>query len=74
MAAQFLAAKLNVNKGVTTCTKVVNTLASAQALLVAVNFVGTGTPVMTKAQGTTANSYAAILDAYNNNNTTVACT
>jgi hypothetical protein len=73
MAAQFLAAQLNVNKGVTTCTKVANTLTSAQALLVAVNFVGTGTPTMTKPQQTQANTYASILDAYNNNNTAVAC-
>lgn len=74
MAAQFLAAKLNVAKGVATCTKVANTLVSAQALLVAVNFVGTGTPSMTKPQQTAANTYASILDNYNNNNTAAACT
>jgi hypothetical protein len=69
LAAQLLAAKLNITAGAGFCTDATNTIALAQALLDAINFTGTGAykASMTPTQITNANNYAGILDSYNNN-------
>jgi hypothetical protein len=69
LAAQLLAAKLNVSAGAGTCTAATNAIAGGQALLDAINFNGTGN-YLTKASAdrTAALNYATILDNYNNNN------
>ena len=71
MAAQLLAALLNDQKGVPLCGAAVNAAASGQALLDSIGFTATGIPSMTKAQKADANTYAGILDDFNNN--TLAC-
>jgi len=69
LAAQFIAAKLNVLAGASTCQAATDAIAAAQTLLDAVNFTGTGSykSSMTASQITLANSLAATLDSYNNN-------
>jgi hypothetical protein len=68
LAAQFIAAKLNLAAGAETCTAVTTAIASAQTLLDAINFTGTGQyKSMSKANATLANQLAATLDSYNNN-------
>jgi hypothetical protein len=73
LAAQFLAARLNYASGAKQCAAATSALAGAQALLDAINFVGTGSyrNAMTSSQATQANNFAATLDSYNNN--TLAC-
>ena len=66
LAAQLLAAKLNVVAGAGTCQAAADAIAQAQALLDAVNFDGTKAPTMTAAQKTQANTLASTLDKYNN--------
>ena len=66
LAAQLLAAKLNVVAGAGSCPAATTAIASAQALLDLVNFDGTKAPTMTTAQKTQANTLAATLDSYNN--------
>ena len=69
LAAQFIAAKLNVLAGAATCPAATTAIAAAQTLLDAVNFTGTGSykNSMTASQITQANSLASTLDSYNNN-------
>ena len=68
MAAQLLAAKLNVVAGAGACQAAADAIAQGQALLAAIDFVGTTTyKKMTAAQVTQANNLATILDKYNNN-------
>jgi plastocyanin len=69
LAAQLLAAKLNVTAGAGTCAAATTAIADAQALLDLINFTGTGSykNKMTAAQQAQANALAATLDSYNNN-------
>jgi hypothetical protein len=68
MAAQLLAADLNVAAGSGVCPSAVSAINSAQALLVNYHFDGnTYSPKLTSADVTLANSLAGILDKYNNN-------
>lgn len=66
LAAQLLAAKLNVVAGAGQCPAATTAIAQAQALLDLVNFDGTKAPTMTAAQKTQANTLATTLDQYNN--------
>jgi len=66
LAAQLLAAKLSIQATAGTCPAVLTAIAQGQALLDAANFIATGT--YKNKIGATANSVAATLDAYNNNN------
>jgi hypothetical protein len=66
LAAQLLGAKLNLVAGSSACTAVTTAVGSAQALLVAINFTGTGPSTMTAAQAALANTLATTLDNYNN--------
>jgi len=68
LAAQFIAAKLNYAAGAGQCAAATTAIASAQTLLDAVNFTGTGSyKNMSPANATLANQLAATLDSYNNN-------
>jgi hypothetical protein len=67
LAAQLLAAKLDVVAGAGTCPAAVTAINNAQALLAAIQFNGATHNTMTAAQKTQANSLATTLDAYNNN-------
>jgi hypothetical protein len=67
LAAQLLAAKLNVVAGAGTCPAAVTAINDAQALLDLINFNGITHATMTTAQKNLANSLAATLDSYNNN-------
>ena len=67
LAAQLLAAKLNVVAGAATCTASANAVTNGQALLAAVHFNGITHDKLSAAQATSANSLAATLDKYNNN-------
>lgn len=69
MAAQLLAADLNVVAGAGLCPAASQAIADASALLLAISFTGTGkyATTMTAAQISQANTLASTLDAYNNN-------
>jgi len=67
LAAQLLAAKLNMVSGARTCPAAVTDINDAQALLDAVNFDGIKHDKMSTAQINQANSLAAALDRYYNN-------
>jgi hypothetical protein len=69
MAAQLVAAELNLAAGAYTCGSVVNAVNTAEGLLNAKGFTGFGysNPKLTAAQATLANATAAKLDDYNNN-------
>jgi hypothetical protein len=69
MAAQLLAAKLNIQAGAGTCGPVLTAITQAQMLLDAINFNGTGSYLkkMNPAQAAQANCLATWLDDYNNN-------
>jgi plastocyanin len=68
LAAQLLAAKLNISAGAGTCAAANTAIAAGQALLDAINFTGTGTYLKSaSANRTLALSIAATLDSYNNN-------
>lgn len=67
LAAQLLAAKLNIVAGAATCSAANTAIADAQALLDAINFNGITHTTMTSAQKTQANNLAHTLDLYNNN-------
>jgi hypothetical protein len=68
LAAQLLAAKLNVVAGAGQCPAATQAISDAQTLLDAINFNGTGSYAnkMTSAQKTLANQLATTLDQYNN--------
>ena len=67
MAAQLLAAKLNVIAGAGQCAASTTAIADGQALLAAIHFNGITHDTMTGAQSTQANALATALDKYNNN-------
>ena len=67
LAAQLLAAKLNVTAGAGTCPAAVSAINDAQTLLAAVHFNGITHDRLTAAQTTQANNLATTLDRYNNN-------
>ena len=79
LAAQLLAAKLNVLAGARDCTTLQTLIRDAQALLVSINFTGTGDYLGPKVKGTLltkrnqALAYAKLLDNYNNNKEGAAC-
>ena len=66
LAAQLLAAKLNVVAGAGTCPAAVNTVNGAQTLLAGVHFTGITHDKLSAAQTTQANTSATTLDRYNN--------
>ncbi|HEX6049434.1 MAG TPA: hypothetical protein VFZ21_09195, partial [Gemmatimonadaceae bacterium] len=69
MAAQLLAAKLNIVAGAASCQEADEAIADGQALLAAIDFNGTGAykNKMTADQISDANEIAGKLDDYNNN-------
>jgi hypothetical protein len=67
LAAQLLAAKLNIVAGAGSCPAAVTAINDAQALLVAVHFNGITHDKLSASQATQANSLATTLDRYNNN-------
>jgi hypothetical protein len=67
LAAQLLAAKLNIVADAGTCAAANTAITQAQALLDAINFNGITHTVMTSTQKTQANALASTLDRYNNN-------
>jgi hypothetical protein len=68
MAAQLLAADLNVAAGAGSCPASATAINNAHALLVKYSFTGLGyTPKLTTADATLANNLATQLDQYNNN-------
>jgi hypothetical protein len=67
LAAQLLAARLNVAAGAGTCPATVNALNDAQTLLAAVHFNGVTHDKLSGAQSTQATTLATTLDRYNNN-------
>ncbi len=69
MAAQLLAADLNVGSGAGQCAASATAINQAHALLTKYNFDGNGySPKLTTADANLANSLATTLDKYNNNN------
>jgi hypothetical protein len=67
MAAQLLAADLNVAAGVGSCASSATAINQAQALLVKYGFPGlTYSPKLTAADSGLANRLSATLDKYNN--------
>lgn len=69
LAAQLLAAQLNLSAGAETCQEAVDAVNAGQTLLASANFDGTGTYWKGKNGGADkalANSLAATLDEYNN--------
>jgi hypothetical protein len=68
MAAQLLAADLNVFSGAGTCPAATSAINQAHALLSKYHFDGNGySPKLTKADANLANQLANTLDKYNNN-------
>ena len=67
LAAQLLAAELNVVAGAGTCPAGVSAINDAQTLLAAVHFNGITHDKLSAVQATQANSLATTLDRYNNN-------
>jgi hypothetical protein len=67
LAAQLLAAKLNIKAGALTCPSATSAISDAQALLVAVHFTGINHDKLSQVQTTQANSLATTLDHFNNN-------
>jgi plastocyanin len=67
LAAQLLAAKLNVKAGALTCSSAIAAINDAQTLLVALHFNGITHDKLNAAQTTQANNLATTLDHYNNN-------
>ena len=69
LAAQLLAAKLNVQAGARVCPAAVSAINDAQSVLAAVAFNGLTHGTMTTVQANRAHSLATALDQYNNDNT-----
>jgi hypothetical protein len=68
MAAQLLAADLNLGAGAGQCAASASTINGGHALLTKYKFDGNGyTPKLTSADANLANSLATTLDKYNNN-------
>jgi hypothetical protein len=66
LAAQLLAANLNVKAGALTCPSAISAINDAQALLAAVHFNGITHSKLSAGQVSQANNLAATLDSYNN--------
>ncbi len=68
LAAQLLAAEVNLSAGAETCQEVVDAVNAAQTLLASIGFDGTGNYLRPKdgQQYQDANNLAATLDQYNN--------
>ena len=66
LAAQYLAALLNLSAGAETCPAVVTAVNSASSLLISLNFNGTGDYPKKGPSVTQANQLANTLDRYNN--------
>lgn len=72
MAAQLVAAQLNLGTGAYTCVALSNTVTQANALLANYSFTGFGyTGKLSNTDAALANSLASKLDDYNNNRTGV---
>ena len=67
LAAQLLAAKLNIVAGAGSCPAAVSAINDAQTLLAAVHFNGIAHDKLSVAQASQANTLATTLDRYNNN-------
>jgi len=67
LAAQLLAAKLNVQAGAGACGDAITAINAGQALLDQYNFTGTATVKLKSSQVAGANAIAHTLDLYNNN-------
>ena len=67
MAAQLVAAELNIGAGAYTCPVVATAINTANGLLSKYNFNGTTHGKVTAADATIANNTAKKLDDYNNN-------
>ena len=68
MAAQLLAAKLNVLSGAGTCSAATSAIAQASNLLASYSWNGlTYTPKLTASDAALANNLNTLLDKYNNN-------
>ena len=67
LAAQLLAAKLNIVAGAGSCPAAVTAINDGQTLLAAVHFNGISHDKLTAVQVTRANTLASTLDRYNNN-------
>jgi hypothetical protein len=67
LAAQLIAAELNLVSGAGTCVASTQAINDASALLAAVHFDGKKHDNLTSAQANTMNSLATTLDKYNNN-------
>jgi hypothetical protein len=67
LAAQLLAADLNVKAGALTCPNAISAINDAQALLATVHFNGITHDKLSATQTTQANSLGTTLDRYNNN-------
>jgi hypothetical protein len=74
LAAQLLAAELNLSAGAETCQAAVDAVNASQALLASIGFDGTGAYLSPKGKGgggeiyQLANELASTLDVYNNGN------
>ena len=69
LAAQLLAAELNVQNGAGTCSAATDAIADAQELLGDISFTGTGEFLKANSSNrTAANALASTLDSYNNGN------
>jgi hypothetical protein len=68
LAAQLLAAKLNVQAGAGVCPAATTAINQAQALLDQLNFNGVTHGSISSSMATTLNNLASTLDNYNNNN------
>jgi hypothetical protein len=67
LAAQLLAARLNIVAGAGSCPAAVTAINDGQALLAALHFNGITHDKLSAAQATQANTLATTLDSYNNN-------
>src|SRR5262249_38417460 len=67
LAAQLLAADLNVVAGAGVCPAATTAITNGQALLDAINFDGNNHKTMSASQKNQANSIASTLDQFNNN-------
>ena len=66
LAAQLLAAQMNLSAGAETCSSVVKAVTDAQNLLTSIKFNGTGSYLKKGATYNQAISLASTLDKYNN--------
>jgi uncharacterized repeat protein (TIGR01451 family) len=66
LAAQLLAARLNIVAGAGSCAAAVSAINDAQTLLASIHFNGITHDKLSAAQATQANSLATTLDRYNN--------